>query len=163
MSERKFTQGDLFRQAAGRATAPSPCQNYTDEAERRLIVSLYEAGLKYREIVAQTGRPTNTILDVVKASGVPMRGSGNRTRTVDHAFFSDPPGEVRDYVIGLIATDGCVTENSRVAITLQGATGHYWSASVTPLPAPIRFMIVPASRTTARPSPAAPCASIPRG
>lgn len=116
MTVQKFTQGELF----GQVKSPKQTGRLTDEEFCR-IVDLYESGLTYDEMVKATGRSTPTLLRALKLSGVAMRGagSGNRLHTVDHEFFSGSPNEIRNYMIGFIATDGCVTDDHRLSINLQ--------------------------------------------
>lgn len=85
---------------------------------RDAIVRLYQDGLTLNEIAARLGWTQVTVNAAIRESGITRRGV-RRTYSADHAFFGRGPSEARDYVIGFLAADGCVSDRGAVTVGVQ--------------------------------------------
>lgn len=91
----------------------------SDEVKRQMVEA-YLSGKTETEAAAPFGYSRSACKAALREAGVAHRGRSEcrRVYRLNESFFRDGPPELRCYVAGFIAADGCVTGNKEIVINL---------------------------------------------
>lgn len=76
-----------------------------------------------KDIVRSLGRSWPSIRGKAKCLGLLSRRTIG-TRTIRLDFFDGPTDDTRAYILGLLASDGCIKDDGSINLVLQSCDGH---------------------------------------
>jgi hypothetical protein len=91
--------------------------------QRPEVIQLYRTGTHATELGKQFGVSNVTIINVLKAAGVPRRHDTRRQFPVRHDAFSTLNAESA-YWLGFLMADGCVRGNAITVVLKESDWGH---------------------------------------
>lgn len=94
-------------------------KQHRESVTEKEVVALYQDGLQAKEIAAKFGKTTGWVDRVLKHHSIP-RTHGKAVYYVNESALDEDTPE-KYYLLGLIATDGCISRNR---------TAKYWSLSL---------------------------------
>lgn len=107
----------------GAQARPANGRMFTD-SEEQVIAARYAGGESAPTIAKSLGVWSATIQNAIVRAGASLREHTRTHRINDSAFLNAQDGEAAAYFVGLLMSDGCVTEE-RVAISLAGDDGQH--------------------------------------
>ena len=87
----------------------------TDE-DKESIVSLFMEGKQYSEIIEIVGTTRRAVPKVIREAGIQARRKNRYT--LNEQYFDNIDTPEQSYWLGMVASDGCITETNYFAISL---------------------------------------------